>query len=149
MSEEHSGNRSQDPKLVARIIHLAIATGLLLFFAVFFYLRDSGAGLGFSGEQTRVWRLAVYALLVITIVAVFYLRARMPARTLEMSSEVWWTANLPRAVVAWALTEGGGLVAVFVGWLMGSLDLMVLGVALGLGLLFISRPARLEGEHRV
>lgn len=149
MSEQHPANRSPDPKLVARIIHLAIAAGLLVFFAVFLYLREYGAGLGVSGEDARIGRMAVYVLLVVTIGVVFYLRARIPARNREVRPEAWWTANLPRAVVVWAIAEACGLAAIVVGWLTASPDLTVLGAALGLGLLFISRPGRLEGETRL
>ncbi len=59
----------------------------------------------------------------------------------------WWTANLPKAVVVWAMAEGGGLAALVLGWISGDTTLMALGAAVGLALLFVNRPARLQSMY--
>jgi len=138
--------RAVDPEnvgTVARIIHGAVAGGLAVAFAVFLYLRSQMA-IELSETGARGLRLAGYVMLGAAILVAQMLRGRIkpPGRAEQLSE--WWTETLPRAVVVWAVAEGGSLGAIVVGWLIGDTTLLAFGVAVGLALLFVSRPSRLE-----
>lgn len=128
---------------MARIVHGAVAGGLAVAFAVFLYLRGQLA-IDLPEAGTRALRLAGYVMLGAAILVAQMLRGRIkPARRAEEISE-WWGANLPKAVIVWAVAEGGSLGAIVVGWLIGDATLLAFAVAVGLALLFVSRPSRLE-----
>jgi hypothetical protein len=128
---------------IARVIHGAVAGGLAIAFAVFLYLRSQMA-IEFPEAGARGLRLVGYVMLGVAILLAQMLRGRIkPARQGEDISE-WWTENLPKAVIVWAVAEGGSLGAIVVGWVIGDTTLLAFGVAVGLALLFVSRPSRLE-----
>ena len=128
---------------VARIIHGAVAGGLAIAFAVFLYLRSQMA-IEFPEAGARGLRLVGYVMLGTAILVGQILRGRIkpPGRAEDVSQ--WWTENLPRAVIVWAVAESGSLGAIVVGWVVGDTTLLAFGVAVGLALLFVSRPSRLE-----
>jgi hypothetical protein len=136
-----------DPKLIARVIHIALALGVALTFAILFFVRDAGGEVG--GETASLFRWLTYLFLAGATAATILMRSRMPAPHPDSTAEQWWAANQPRAMVIWAMAEGVALAGIVFGWVAGELELMVLGVLFGLGLLFIHRPARLEGERRL
>lgn len=136
-----------DPKLIARIIHIALALGVALTFAILFFVRDSGGEVG--GETASLFRWLTYISLALATVATMLMRSRMPAPGPESTASEWWSENQPRAVVIWAMSEGVALAGIVFGFVAGELELMVLAVLFGLGLLFVHRPSRLEGERRL
>jgi hypothetical protein len=71
-------------------------------------------------------------------------RGRITPRRRDVAPGEWWSENLPKAVVVWALAEAGGLVGIILGWIIGDATLLALGAAVSLALLVTSRPARLE-----
>ncbi len=136
VNREHAGT-------LARIIHGAIAGGLAVAFAVFLYLRSQMA-VEFPEAGTRSLRLVGYVMLGAAILLAQMLRGRIrPAGRAEDVSR-WWTENLPKAVIVWAVAEGGSLGALVVGWVIGDATLLAFAVAVGLALLFVGRPSRLE-----
>lgn len=145
MSEQGAQLDPANAGKTARVIHAAIMGGLVLLFAVFMYL-GAPSGSGSGAEMAGAFRIAGYGLLVAGVVVSGLLRGRVVPRRREEDSGAWWTANLGRAVPAWALAEGGGLCAIVMGWLIGDTTLMALGAAVSLALLFVSRPSRLESE---
>jgi hypothetical protein len=131
---------------LARIVHGAVAGGLAVAFAAFLYLRSQTA-IEFPVAGVRGLRLVGYVLLGAAILVAQMLRGRIkPPRQAEEIS-TWWTENLPRAVIVWAVAEGGSLAAIVLGWVIGDTTLLAVGVAVGLALLFVSRPSRLESSH--
>lgn len=134
-----------DPRAVARVIHLSLALSVILTFAVFLFLRSRGI----SGDAglTDLFRLIGYAIVAAGALVVLFIRSRIPARRADDGVSDWWTDHQARALLAWALAEGAGLAGVVIGWVGDSLEVMVLGVAVSLALLFITRPKRLEGEY--
>ncbi|UCC72521.1 MAG: hypothetical protein JSV86_19515 [Gemmatimonadota bacterium] len=146
MNEQPPRPEREKVGTVARIIHGAIAGGLALVFAVFLYLR-SQAVIEFPAERARGLRLAAYLVLGAAILAAQLLRGRItqPRHGADLSD--WWTGSLPKAVVIWAVAEAGGLTSIVLGWLIADTSLLALGVAVGLALLFVSRPSRLESSH--
>ncbi len=143
MNEELTGQGSEKADTAARIIHGAIVGGLFLVFAVFVYLR-SQAALEFPADTARALRLAAFVVLAGAVMAAQLLRGRLRALRRGEDSSVWWTENLPKAVVVWAVAEAGGLATIVLGWVIGETMLLALGAAVGLALLFVSRPSRLE-----
>ncbi|NIN71715.1 MAG: hypothetical protein GTO46_07240 [Gemmatimonadetes bacterium] len=128
---------------LARIIHGAVAGGLVIAFAVFLYLRSQLAiELPQAGVQGL--RLVGYVMLGTAILVAQMLRGRIKPAGQAVDISGWWTKNLPRAVIVWAVAEGGSLGAIVVGWVIGDTTLLAVGVAVGLALLFVSRPSRLE-----
>jgi hypothetical protein len=143
MSEQPPAVNPEKVGTLARMIHGAVAGGLAIAFAVFLYLRSQLA-IEVSEAGARGLRLVGYVMLGAAILVAQFLRGRIkpPGRAEEISE--WWTENLPGAVIVWAVAEGGSLGAIVVGWLIGDTTLLAFGVAVGLALLFVSRPSRLE-----
>jgi hypothetical protein len=143
MNERPPTPEPENTGTLARIIHGAVAGGLAVAFAVFLYLRSQMA-FQLPEAGTQVLRLVAYVMLGGAILVAHMLRGRIkpPGRAEEISR--WWTETLPSAVIVWAVAEGGSLGAIVVGWVIGDTTLLAFGVAVGLALLFVSRPSRLE-----
>ena len=129
----------------ARIIHAAISSGVVIFFAVFLFLHYQ-SNLQHPTEAGRTLRIVGYLVLAGGVLASGMLRGRIAPRRRGADLVEWWSQNLPRAVVVWAAAEGGGLAAMVLGWLISDTTLLALGAALPLALLFTSRPSRLSSE---
>ncbi|MGD8867303.1 MAG: hypothetical protein PVI01_06725 [Gemmatimonadales bacterium] len=145
MNEERPGADPAKIATAARVIHAAIAAGVVLFFAVFLILR-SESSLGGVSEAGGVLRIVGYLVLAGGVLASGMLRGRVAPRSRGVDLGEWWGKNMQRAVIVWATAEGGGVAAMVMGWLIGDTTLLALGAALPLALLFTSRPGRLSGE---
>jgi hypothetical protein len=145
MNEKHPAGRPAKIAMTARIIHAAISSGVLIVLAVFLYLHNRSS-LQYPAETARTLRILGYLLLAGGVLASGMLRGRIAPRRRGSDLDEWWIKNLPRAVIVWAVAEGGGLAAIVLGWLVGDTTLLALGAALPLALLFTSRPNRLSSE---
>jgi hypothetical protein len=145
MNEQRPAAAPAKIAMTARIIHAAISSGILIVFAVFLYLHNQSS-LQYPAETARTLRIVGYLLLAGGVLASGMLRGRIAPRRLGSDLDEWWIKSLPRAVVVWAVAEGGGLAAMVMGWLVGDTTLLALGAALPLALLFTSRPGRLSSE---
>lgn len=143
MSEQRPILEPNKIAMVARIIHAAISSGVVIIFAVFLFLHNQSS---LASEAGRVLRIVGYLALAGGVLASVMLRKRVAPRRRGTDLVAWWGENLPQAIVVWGLAEGGGLVAMVIGWLIGDTTLLALGAALPLALLFTSRPGRLSGE---
>ncbi len=145
MDEQHPAAQPESADTVAKIIHGAILGGLMIALAAFLFLQQA-VGQEFAGGIGRGLRIAGYGLLATAGVGSLLVRGRIkpPARGADPSR--WWTDVMPQAVVVWALAEGGGLTAMVLGWVIGDTTLLALGAAVGLALLFVTRPGRLRSE---
>ncbi len=143
MSEPREVREREKVGTMARIIHGAISLGLVVIFAVFLYLRNQ-ATIEFSAGTARALRLSGFVILAAAVLGAQLMRGRI--RPPERSDDrcAWWTGTLPQATVVWAVAEAGGLAAIVLGWLIGDTTLLALGAAVGLALLFVSRPSRME-----
>lgn len=127
----------------ARIIHAALAVGLLLLGATFFLVRQvqplesvPGVGLALAGVA-----------LAILAGCFAFLRGRVPERHSDQSPDGYWAANENRgpAVVLWAGVESAGVLG-WMGYLIGGGQLAPAAVAvLAIIGMMLVRPARLEG----
>ncbi|MGD8699370.1 MAG: hypothetical protein PVJ43_08775 [Gemmatimonadales bacterium] len=145
MNDQGPGTDSAKIAMTARVIHAAISGGVVIVFAVFLYLRNQSS-LQLASEAGQTLRIVGYLLLAGGVLASGMLRGRVAPRRRGADLDEWWTNNLPRAVIVWAVAEGGGLAAMVMGWLTGDTTLLALGAALPLALLFTSRPSRLSSE---
>ncbi len=129
---------------IARIIHATILMGLVVAFGVFIFLQGQLAT-EFPVEIARIIRPIAYVVLIASGVASLAFRGRIPPRRGGVVED-WWAVSLPRAVLVWAIAEGGSLAAMVLGWIMGDTTLLTLAAAAGLAVLFVSRPGRLQSE---
>lgn len=111
---------------------------------VFAFLRGQ-VGLDAAPETVRILKIVGYAAAFSGVVMAGMLRGRIAPRPGDMELGAWWIGNLPKAVVVWALTEGGGLTGMVFGWLLGDVTLLTLSAAAALAGLFVTRPGRLQG----
>jgi len=127
----------------ARIMHAALAIGLLLVGATFFLVRqvqplDSMPGVG----------LAVAGIALAVLAGCFaFLRGRVPQRHTDQSPDDYWAANENRgpAVVLWAGVDSAGVLA-WMGYMIGGGQVAPAAVAvLAIIGMMLVRPARLEG----
>ncbi len=145
----HEQRTALDPDkagIIARVIHAAISGGLVAIFGALIYLRSEVAA-EFAAEGAQILKLAGYVLLAVAVLGAQMLRGRIVPLRRDSDLGEWWTANLPKAVVVWAMAEGGGLAALVLGWIGGDTTLMALGAAVGLALLFVNRPGRLQSMY--
>jgi hypothetical protein len=145
MTEQQRPKSVPGSATTARIIHAAITAGVVILFAVFLFLRTRMSS-EFPAETAGILKLVAGAVLVASGFASNLVRSRIPAPTAGSSRDEWWRANQPKAVVCWAIAEGGGLAALAIGWLIGNTTLLALGAGVALALLFVSRPEALEGS---
>ncbi len=124
----------------ARILHITLVSGAVLASGVLLAVRATGqAGLA-PAPPALLPALVVVALATVTVALV--LKARIPARGSGTSDDVWWAANLRRAIPVWALLESAalaGAVFYFIG--VGQSGLIVAAAALAL--LVANGPGRL------
>jgi hypothetical protein len=116
----------------------------VIIFAVFLFLRTR-TGSDYPPEAGAIMRWVGLGLLVVSAVLSYTMRGRIPVPSRDANLDEWWRANQPKAVIAWATAEGGGLAAIAIGWLIGNTTLIALGAGVALALLFVSRPGALEG----
>ena len=138
-----TGHLGSSPQMTARLVHAGIASGVILLVGVFIYLRSVGT-LPVAAESLQVLRWAGYGTLAVVYVVSRLLRRGIhaPARGADLTQ--WWTQNLPKAIAFWVALETIGLAPVVIGWLSGSLELLITGAVVSLILLFFNRPGALE-----
>ncbi len=129
----------------ARVIHGAVMAGIAIAFAVFLFLRTQMTP-QVTEDAAPMLRVTGYVMLVLLVLGSGMARGRIPPRRGGEDLNEWWATNLSGAVVVWALAEGAGLAALVLGWLTGDTNLLALGAAVALAMLFVSRPSRLQGE---
>ena|SRR5437867_2241777 len=126
-----------------RIIHAALAIGLVLVGATFVVLlRVLGRSFRFGPSIGYVTAgLAV----VNTTVAVAFLRPRIPQRRADQALDDYWLMNEVRgaSIIVWALIEGAGLLS-WVGYLLTGRLVSAATAVLAIWGLIMVRPSRLE-----
>jgi hypothetical protein len=93
-------------------------------------------------------QLLLYAPLIVAAVtfgAAFAVRARIEPPDPGMSQDAWWAAQLPKALVVWALIEGASMFGAAV-FLVTGIYLPLGSTMLGLLLLALMAPARLAKQ---
>jgi hypothetical protein len=95
---------SISPSIRARIIHGALVLGILMFGAVAFIIRDRSIP-----SEALPDRRVLYVALALVSATLFgaaaFMAGRLPAPLLGATEDDWWSANLGRVLVSWALVE--------------------------------------------
>jgi hypothetical protein len=101
------------PSIRARIIHGALVLGVLMFGAVAVAIRDRSI----PSEALPNRRVLYVALALVSAVlfgAAAFSAGRLPAPARGASEDEWWSANLGRVLVSWALVEAPTLLGLVV-----------------------------------
>jgi hypothetical protein len=131
------------PSITARIIHAALVLGVVLFYAVAWYV-GSRLSMPISAvPDRRVLYLGLFLLSAVLFGAAVYNAARLTPAGPGTSQDDWWRANLGRAIGVWSLVEAPTLLGT-VAYLITH-DFRTL-IATFIGLLFFVnyRPSRLS-----
>lgn len=127
---------------LARLLHASLLVTPILFFAIAVYLGSLPSAP--SPDTPGVLRWAGLGVGSVLVAVAAILRSTVPRRLAGEPEDPWWKANLPRAIMLWALAEtvgvAGAAVSVVAGDPLGALPLVVASTLL---LLHLS-PARLS-----
>lgn len=134
------------PATAARIVHAGLlGTPIVFLVLATTLLRPLENALPATTPLLRYGSLGIGAALV-AVAAI--LRNTLPARAEEQSEDVWWQANLPRAIMLWAIAEAVGMAGVVMSLVIGDLAGAVPLVAASTLLLIHLAPGRLAGRER-
>lgn len=130
------------PSVSARIIHLALVAGVLLFLAVVWWIgRERSVPTGALPDR-KVLYIAVFLLSAASFSAALFFCNQLDSRAPTETTDAWWRRNQGRVVIIWALVEGPALFGI-VGYLLtGDFRVLVATLA-GLFLFAHFSPARL------
>ena len=130
------------PAISARIIHAALVLGVILFWAVAWYIGSNTSMPVAAIPDRRVLYVGLAAVSAVLFGAAVYTAGRLTPHT-GMSQDEWWRANLGRAVVIWALVEAPAILGTVAYFLTHDFRTL-LAPFTGL-LLFVNyRPSRLS-----
>ena len=93
------------PALNARIIHAALVLGVVLFWAMAWYLGSGSAVPVAALPNRRVLYIALFLVSGTLFGAAVYTARRFTPVPQGASADEWWGRNLPRAILVWALVE--------------------------------------------
>lgn len=134
-------------RATATILHLALMLGPLLLIGIAVVLRRA-PGSSFAAAPAippATLRLAAGAAAAAMYGVALLLRSRLSPPANGQPEDGWWADNQPRAVVLWALIEGGMLLGSVAYLLSGDLPLLLGISGAGLVLMLAFTPARLAG----
>jgi hypothetical protein len=120
----------------ARILHLALMSSVVLSTLVMSVVPIPGASV------SPLFLYAVFGVAAVLFGGALVIAARLP-REGNPSSDTWWTQNLSRALVIWALLEGPSLLGA-VAFMLSRDYTALLIPAIGFTLFFLHSPGRLE-----
>ncbi len=129
----------------ARITHAALVVSLVVIAALSLWVPAGDAAPATS--LTVTLKVVAYGYFAAIIPVIFYFRRRITARRSGADLQEWWRMNVAYAAIVWALTEGGALLGMVVGWGTGSRILHIGAALLGLLLLYWFRPGKLEATR--
>jgi hypothetical protein len=126
----------------AKIIHAALVLGILLFYAVAWYVGSQTSMPVSAVPERRMLYLGLFLMSAVVFGAAAHMAGRLTPAGPGTSQDDWWRANLGRAIVVWSLIEAPTLLGT-VAYLVTH-DFRAL-IATFTGLLFFVnyRPSRL------
>jgi hypothetical protein len=130
------------PARTARIIHLALTVPPIVFGSVVALIVARGA-LPPAGNPMVHFALVGIGLLL--MLAGTMIAFRIPARSGPETPDAYWGRTFPRAVVAWAMMEGGAFLMAFAGLFSGTILYPVIGMAAFAALMVGFAPSRISG----
>jgi phage shock protein PspC (stress-responsive transcriptional regulator) len=130
------------PGITARIIHAGLVLGVMLFYAVAWYVGTKTSMPVSAVPDRRVLYLGLFLVSAVLFGAAMYTAGRLTPPAAGMSQEDWWRANLSRAIWVWTLVETPTLLGTVVYLLTHDFRTLI-ATFTGL-LLFVNyRPSRL------
>ena len=93
------------PAISARIIHAALVLGILLFYAVAWYVGSKTSMPVSAVPERKVLYVGLFLVSAVVFGAAVYMAARLSPAAPGTSQDEWWRVNLGRAIVVWGLIE--------------------------------------------
>jgi hypothetical protein len=140
MAASKPRNDRPAPAFNARIIHLALMAGIVLFVATTTFVSRKSAPATSAPSAALIY--APFFVGASAFMAALFLRGRLLPRPADMSEDDWWLANQQRVIIVWALLEGPCLFGVASYYITGHPLPLVVTVA-GLLLFLLTAPGRL------
>jgi hypothetical protein len=133
------------PAVSARIIHTALMVGVVMFYAVAWYIGTKTSMPISAVPERRVLYLGLFLVSAIVFGAAAYSAGRLTPPGPGTSQDDWWRANLGRAIAVWGLIEAPTLLGTVAYLLTHDFRTLIATFA---GLLFLVnyRPSRLAEE---
>lgn len=133
------------PAVSARIIHTALMLGVIMFYAVAWYIGTKTSMPISAVPQRRALYLGLFLISAIVFGAAAYSASRLTPPGPGTSQDDWWRANLGRAIAVWGLIEAPTLLGTVAYLLTHDFRTLIATFA---GLLFFVnyRPSRLAEE---
>lgn len=130
------------PSISARIIHAALMLGVVLFYAIAWYVGTRTSMPVSAVPDRRPLYLGLFLVSAVLFGAAVYTAGRLTPPMPGTSQEDWWRANLTRAIGVWTLVEAPTLLGT-VAYLLTHDFRTLIATFTGL-LLFVNyRPSRL------
>ncbi len=130
------------PARTARIIHVALAIPPIVFGSVIAILVARGSLPPAGNPMVHFALVGVGLLLMLAGTLVAF---RIPPRPGGETPDAYWGRSFPRAVVAWAMMEGGAFLTGFAGLFAGTLFYPVIGMVAFAALMLGFNPQRISG----
>jgi hypothetical protein len=132
------------PAISARIIHAALMLGVILFYAVAWYVGTKTSMPVSAVPDRRVLYLGLFLFSAVLFGAAMYTASRLTPPAAGTRQDDWWRKNLGRAIGIWTLVEAPTLLGTVVYLLTHDFRTLI-ATFTGL-LLFVNyRPGRLTG----
>jgi hypothetical protein len=130
------------PGISARIIHAALMLGVIMFYAVAWYVGTKTSMPVSAVPERRVLYLGLFLVSAMVFGAAAYTAGRLTPPAPGTSQDDWWRANLGRAIGIWGLIEAPTLLGTVAYLLTHDFRTLIATFA---GLLFFVnyRPSRL------
>jgi len=93
------------PAISARIIHAALVLGVLMFWAVAWFVGTSTSLPVSAIPNRRVLYIGLVVVSAVLFGAAMYTAGRLTPSQPAVSQDQWWRINLGRAIGIWALVE--------------------------------------------
>jgi hypothetical protein len=131
------------PAITARIIHAALVLGVILFYAVAWYVGSNTPMPVFAGPVRRAVYLGLFLVSAVLFGAAAHLAGRLSPAAPGASQDEWWRANLGRSIVVWGLIDAPALLGTLAYLLTHDFRTLIAALV---GLLFFVnyRPTRLS-----
>jgi hypothetical protein len=99
------GSSQVSAAITARIIHTALVLGVMLFWAVAWFIGSSITMPVSALPDRRVLYLGLFLISAVLFGAAMYSAGRLTPPSPGTSQDDWWRANLVRVIGIWALVE--------------------------------------------
>lgn len=130
------------PAISARIIHGSLMLGVILFYAVAWYVGSKASMPVSAVPDRRLLYLGLFFVSAVLFGAAVYTAGRLTSPGPGVSQDDWWRVNLGRAIGIWSLVEAPTLLGT-VAYLLTHDFRTLIATLTGL-LLFVNyRPSRL------